>query len=74
AGVSFYQEKSSKAQVQRFEKSAFKLSDLVFEFQADVALVESVGSSTVSKLLKANKSRCFKVVGCSTLKVWFHKR
>ncbi|MDV2369599.1 hypothetical protein, partial [Vibrio cholerae] len=73
AGVSFYQEKSSKAQVQRFEKSAFKLSDLVFEFQADVALVESVGSSTVSKLLKISKPRSFNVVGFSTRSVWFHK-
>uniref|UniRef100_UPI001BCBCC76 hypothetical protein n=1 Tax=Vibrio cholerae TaxID=666 RepID=UPI001BCBCC76 len=69
----FYQEKSSKAQVQRFEKSAFKLSDLVFEFQADVALVESVGSSTVSKLLKISKPRSFNVVGFSTRSVWFHK-
>ncbi|POS90040.1 general secretion pathway protein GspH, partial [Vibrio cholerae] len=33
------------------------MSDLVFEFQADVALVESVGSSTVSKLLKISKPR-----------------
>nr|WP_268222272.1 hypothetical protein [Vibrio cholerae] len=25
-------------------------------------------------MLKANKSRCFKVVRCSTLPTWFHKR
>ncbi|PJO11074.1 general secretion pathway protein GspH [Vibrio vulnificus] len=40
----------------------------------DADLVESVGSSAVSKPLKTNKSRCFKVVGCSTLPTWFHKR
>nr|WP_265093390.1 hypothetical protein [Vibrio metoecus] len=28
----------------------------------------------VSKSLKANKSRCFKVVGCSTRSTWFHKK
>ncbi|EOA5545448.1 hypothetical protein ACH4P5_004120, partial [Vibrio mimicus] len=59
--------------VQRFEKSAFKLPDLVFEFQADAALVESVGSSTVSKSLKINKPPSFNVVGCSTRSAWFHK-
>nr|WP_260606102.1 hypothetical protein [Vibrio cholerae] len=37
-------------------------------------MVESVGSSAVSKPLKANKSRCFHVVGCSTLAAWFHKK
>ncbi|MEG7581327.1 DUF645 family protein [Vibrio cholerae] len=37
-------------------------------------MVESVGSSAVSKPLKANKSRCFKVVGCSTRSTWFHKK
>ncbi len=44
-----------------------------FEFQADAALVESVGSSTVSKSLKINKPRSFNVVGFSTRSVWFHK-
>nr|WP_258525979.1 hypothetical protein [Vibrio tarriae] len=24
--------------------------------------------------MKANKSRCFNVVGCSTQSTWFHKR
>ncbi|EEY36925.1 hypothetical protein VII_000702 [Vibrio mimicus MB451] len=24
-------------------------------------------------MLQTHKSRCFKVVGCSTLEVWFHK-
>ncbi|PAR26496.1 general secretion pathway protein GspH [Vibrio metoecus] len=37
-------------------------------------LVERVESSAVSKPLKANKPRCFKVVGCSTLSTWFHKK
>nr|WP_275895670.1 hypothetical protein [Vibrio cholerae] len=37
-------------------------------------MVESVGSSAVSKLLKANKFRYFKVVGCSTRSTWFHKK
>ncbi|PAR33973.1 general secretion pathway protein GspH [Vibrio metoecus] len=40
----------------------------------DADLVESVDDSVVSKSLKTNKLRCFKVVGCSTRKVWFHKR
>ncbi|MFO4639982.1 hypothetical protein V5H13_17355 [Vibrio cholerae] len=40
----------------------------------DADLVESVGSSAVSKPLKVNKSRCFKVVGCSTRSTWFHKK
>ncbi|MCD1193081.1 general secretion pathway protein GspH [Vibrio metoecus] len=40
----------------------------------DADLVESVRSSEVSKPLKANKSRCFNVVGCSTLAAWFHKK
>ncbi|PAR18533.1 general secretion pathway protein GspH [Vibrio metoecus] len=39
----------------------------------DSNLVESVESSVVSKSLKTNKPRSFNVVGCSTLKVWFHK-
>ncbi|HGF7156083.1 TPA: hypothetical protein AB5C39_004281, partial [Vibrio mimicus] len=46
---------------------AFKLHDLVFEFQVDADLVERVDSPPLSKLLKANKPRCFNVVGCSTL-------
>nr|WP_275895662.1 hypothetical protein [Vibrio cholerae] len=37
-------------------------------------MVESVGSSAFSKPLKANKSRCFNVVGCSILAAWFHKK
>ncbi|PAS27147.1 hypothetical protein CGT71_18465 [Vibrio cholerae] len=41
---------------------------------SDADLVESVGCSAVSKLQKAIKPRCFKVVGCSTQEVWFHKR
>ncbi|PAR47542.1 hypothetical protein CGT92_18340 [Vibrio metoecus] len=41
---------------------------------SDADLVESVECSAVSKLLKTNKHRCFSVVGCSTRKVWFHKR
>nr|WP_267490117.1 hypothetical protein [Vibrio metoecus] len=28
----------------------------------------------VSKSLKTIKPRCFNVVGCSTRKVWFHKK
>ncbi|KAA1212555.1 DUF645 domain-containing protein [Vibrio cholerae O1 biovar El Tor] len=36
-------------------------------------MVESVESSAISKPLKANKPRCFNIVGCSTRKVWFHK-
>ncbi|PAR79654.1 general secretion pathway protein GspH [Vibrio cholerae] len=40
----------------------------------DEYLVESVESSVVSKSLKTSKPRCFNVVGCSTLKAWFHKR
>ncbi|MBO1405485.1 general secretion pathway protein GspH [Vibrio cholerae] len=41
---------------------------------SDADLVGSVEISAVSKLLKANKSRCFKVVGCSTRSTWFHKK
>ncbi len=51
----------------------FSLHNLAFEFKSDADSVESVGSSAVSKLLKTNKPRCFNVVGCSTLQVWFHK-
>ncbi|MCD1196680.1 general secretion pathway protein GspH [Vibrio cholerae] len=40
----------------------------------DADLVESVGNSAVSKPLKANKSRCFKVVGCSIRSTWFRKK
>lgn len=43
---------------------AFRLHNLAFEFLPDVYLVERVESSAVSKSLKDNKSRCFKVVGC----------
>ncbi|OSP45512.1 hypothetical protein B7937_17625 [Vibrio cholerae] len=41
---------------------------------SDADLVESVECSAGSKLQKAIKPRCFNVVGCSTRKVWFHKR
>nr|WP_275138292.1 hypothetical protein [Vibrio metoecus] len=37
-------------------------------------MVESVGSSAVSKPLKANKSRCFKAFGYSTQSTWFRKK
>nr|WP_279381014.1 hypothetical protein [Vibrio cholerae] len=37
-------------------------------------MVERVESSVVSKSLKTIKPRCFNVVGCSTRKVWFHKK
>ncbi|PAS33074.1 hypothetical protein CGT72_11215 [Vibrio cholerae] len=46
---------------------------MAFEF-SDAYLVESVECSAVSKSLKTIKPRCFNVVGCSTRKVWFHKR
>ncbi|ENM5748180.1 DUF645 family protein [Vibrio mimicus] len=52
----------------------FKCYKLTFEFLPDGYLVERVESSVVSRSLKTNKSRCFKVVGCSTLEVWFHKK
>ncbi|PNM64672.1 hypothetical protein AL544_002660 [Vibrio mimicus] len=45
-----------------------------FRVFLDADLVESVECSAVSKSLKAIKPRCFKVVGCSTRKVSFHKR
>ncbi|PAR59482.1 general secretion pathway protein GspH [Vibrio metoecus] len=41
---------------------------------SDSDLVESVECSAVSKSLKSIKSRCFNVVGCSTLAAWFHKK
>ncbi|OWO68674.1 hypothetical protein B2J71_18285 [Vibrio cholerae] len=47
---------------------------LVFAFFLDADLVARVESSVVSKSLKTIKPRCFNVVGCSTRKVWFHKR
>ncbi|PAR52320.1 general secretion pathway protein GspH [Vibrio metoecus] len=43
-------------------------------FFSDGNLVVSVESSAVSKSLITNKLRWFNVVGCSTRKVWFHKR
>ncbi len=52
----------------------FNLHKLAFAFFFDADLVESVERSAVAKLQKAIKPRCFKVVGCSTRKVWFHKR
>nr|WP_264158783.1 hypothetical protein [Vibrio mimicus] len=51
-----------------------KVHESTFAFQSDIYVAESVENSAVSKLLKANKSRCFKVVGCSTRSAWFHKR
>ncbi|EPN5406930.1 hypothetical protein ACT0JW_003574, partial [Vibrio cholerae] len=53
---------------------AFKFHNLAFEFFPDADLVERVENSVVSKSLKTSKPRCFNAVGCSTLKVWFHKR
>ncbi|PNM64651.1 general secretion pathway protein GspH [Vibrio mimicus] len=49
------------------------MHDLVFDFQVDAVLVESIESSAVSKSLITNKLRCFNIVGCSTRSVWFHK-
>ncbi len=49
-----------------------KFHNLAFEFFDD-DLVERVESSAVSKSLKTIKFRCFNVIGCSTLKVSFHK-
>ncbi|HGS4495413.1 TPA: hypothetical protein ACMDNH_003747, partial [Vibrio cholerae] len=66
-----------KIQTQSFlKKSAFSIQFAQFGFRGlpDEYLVESVESSVVSKLLKTSKPRCFNVVGCSTRKVWFHKR
>ncbi len=51
----------------------FKCHKLAFEFLPDGYLVERVESSAISKSLKVIKPRCFNVVGCSTLEVWFHK-
>ncbi|PAR26407.1 hypothetical protein CGU00_18870 [Vibrio metoecus] len=45
-----------------------------FAYFLDTDLVERVERSVVSKSLKIIKPRCFNVVGCSTQKVWFHKR
>ncbi|MCU8120500.1 hypothetical protein M2H59_22040, partial [Vibrio vulnificus] len=53
---------------------AFNLYKLAFAFFLDADLVERVESSVVSKSLKTIKPRCFNVVGCSTRKVWFHKK
>ncbi|MBO1383092.1 hypothetical protein BVJ63_19355 [Vibrio cholerae] len=47
---------------------------LAFAYFLDTDLVERVESSVVSKSLKIIKPRSFNVVGCSTQKVWFHKR
>ncbi|EPO2953365.1 hypothetical protein ACT7TX_003577, partial [Vibrio cholerae] len=41
---------------------ALKVHESAFAFQSDIYVAESVDNSTISKLLKANKSRCFKVV------------
>ncbi|MDF4981210.1 hypothetical protein P3565_22825, partial [Vibrio parahaemolyticus] len=58
------------------ENSALSVQVALFGFLVlpDADLVESVECSAVSKSLKTSKPRCFNVVGCSTLKVWFHKR
>ncbi|HHY0344921.1 TPA: hypothetical protein ACVU1J_003774, partial [Vibrio cholerae] len=58
------------------EKSALSVQVAQFDcgILSDANLVESVESSAISKLLKASKSRCFNVVGCSTRSVWFYKR
>ncbi|KWW43336.1 hypothetical protein GJ26_18445 [Vibrio cholerae] len=53
--------------------SEFKCLKFTFEFFPDGYLVERVENSAVSKSLKISKPRCFNVVGCSTLEVWFHK-
>ncbi|EOX4341971.1 hypothetical protein ACPF4M_003640, partial [Vibrio cholerae] len=60
----------------RSEKLSFsvQLAQVGFCVFLDADLVERVESSVVSKPLKANKSRCFNVVGCSTLAAWFHKK
>ncbi len=67
---------SSKSKLICCENSALSVQVALFGFLvlSDADLVESVECSAVSKLQKAIKPRCFKVVGCSTRKVWFHKR
>ncbi len=67
---------SSKSKLNCSEKSAFSVQIPQFGFRVflDTDLVESIECLAVSRSLKAIKSRCFKVVGCSTRKVWFHKR
>ncbi|MCR9797202.1 hypothetical protein, partial [Vibrio cholerae] len=67
---------SSKSKLNRSEKSAFsiQLAQVGFCVFLDADLVERVESSVVSKSLKTIKPRCFNVVGCSTRKVWFHKK
>ncbi|WP_221886499.1 hypothetical protein, partial [Vibrio cholerae] len=52
---------------------SFQSAQLDFCVFLDADLVERVESSAVSKLLKTSKPRCFNIVGCSTLEVWFHK-
>ncbi len=52
----------------------FKFHNLAFEFFLDADLVERVESSVGLKSLKTSTLRCFNVVGCSMLKVWFHKK
>ncbi|MBO1394318.1 hypothetical protein BVJ62_19185 [Vibrio cholerae] len=51
-----------------------KVHGSAFVFQSDIYVAENVESPAVSKSLKTIKLRCFNVVGCSTRKVWFHKR
>ncbi|KNA47899.1 hypothetical protein A5A_023631 [Vibrio cholerae MZO-2] len=50
------------------------MHNLAVDLFLDTDLVERVESSVVSKSLKTSKPRCFSVVGCSTLKVWFLKK
>ncbi len=66
---------TSKTQAQGYEKSAFsaQVAQLGFLVFLDAGLVERVKSSVVSKSPKTSRPRCFNVVGCSTLEVWFHK-
>ncbi|HFG1955738.1 TPA: hypothetical protein ACGF3W_003595, partial [Vibrio cholerae] len=68
--------KTSKTHAQGSENSAFIVQAAQFGFGVfpDADLVESVERSAVLKPLKTNMSRCFHFVGCSTRKVWFHKR
>ncbi|PAR35100.1 hypothetical protein CGT98_17945 [Vibrio metoecus] len=58
------------------KKSAFSAQNFVTWLSSfsDADLVESVECSAVSKSLKTIKLRCFNVVGCSALKVCFHKK
>ncbi len=52
----------------------FKFHKLAFESLPDADLEESVESSAASESLKTRNPRCFNIVGCLTLSVWFYKR